>query len=267
MPYVNTNGIQISYDRSGHGEPVLLIMGSAAAGHVWTVNQTPALNAAGYETITFDNRGAGNSDAPDGKYSLADLVADTRGLIEALDLAPCRVVGASMGAMVAQQLALESPELVRSAVLIATRSRSDAVRRAWSAADRTLLESGVELPPRYAALRSVVEMLSPRTLNDDAKTAMWLEIFELSGGSSEKSDGQTWVNTDEDRRESLREIEVPCRVIAFTDDLITPPHLAAEVADAIPDCDYVEVPDCGHMGYLESPETVNSAIIEFLDKH
>ena len=49
----------------------------------------------------------------------------------------------------------------------------------------------------------------------------------------------------------LGEVPVPCRVIAFSDDLIAPPHLGAEVADAIPDCDLVEIPSCGHLGYLE----------------
>ena len=47
----------------------------------------------------------------------------------------------------------------------------------------------------------------------------------------------------------------------------SPPHLCAEVAEAIPDCDYVEIGSCGHLGYLERPDEVNSAIIEFLDKN
>ncbi|MER7000252.1 alpha/beta hydrolase [Streptomyces sp. NPDC000410] len=267
MPYVKSNGIRLAYERSGQGEPVLLIMGSSAGGHVWTMHQTPALNNAGYETITFDNRGVAGSDAPPGKYSLADMVADTKGLIEALDLGPCRIVGASMGAMIAQELAITAPHLVRCAVLIATRSRADAVRKAQWAADHALLESGIQLPASYAAIKSVLEMLSPKTLNDDSAAATWLEIFELSGGSSEKSNGQSWVDTCEDRREALRGISAPCRVVAFTDDLITPPHLAAEVAEAIPDCDFVEIPDCGHLGHLERPDEVNSAVIEFLAKY
>ncbi|GAA4897110.1 alpha/beta fold hydrolase [Streptomyces coeruleoprunus] len=266
MPFVNSNGIRLSYERTGEGDPVLLIMGSGATGSVWTVHQTPALHRAGYETVTFDNRGAGASDAPPGRYALADVVADTIGLIEALGIGPCRVVGASLGAMIAEEVAVAAPHLVRSAVLIATRARGDAVRRAQVEAEQALLESGVRLPPRYAATRSVLEMLSPRTLNDDGAAGMWLEIYELSGGGA-TTGGQAWIDTCEDRRDRLRRIEVPCRVVAFTDDLITPPHLAAEVADLIPDCDLVEIPDCGHLGHLERPEEVNTAIVEFLDKH
>ena len=84
MPYVSTNGIRLSYERSGSGEPVLMIMGQAAGGNVWRMNQVPALTQAGYEAITFDNRGVPPSDVPPGDYSLDDLVADTTGLIEAL---------------------------------------------------------------------------------------------------------------------------------------------------------------------------------------
>lgn len=64
MPQVSTNGIRLSYQRSGQGEPVLFIMGSGAAGRVWTMHQTPAVIQAGYQAVVFDNRGIGGSDAP-----------------------------------------------------------------------------------------------------------------------------------------------------------------------------------------------------------
>ncbi|MFJ3927484.1 alpha/beta fold hydrolase [Streptomyces sp. NPDC090022] len=264
MPFVSANGIRLSYQRSGRGEPVLLIMGSGAAGRVWTMHQTPALHQAGYETIVFDNRGIAPSSAPPGDYSLADMTADTLGLIEALDIGPCRIVGTSMGAMIAQELALARPDLVRCAVLMATRARSDATRRMLLAADRELRNAGITLPPKYAAVRTVLEMLSPTTLNDESAASGWLEIFELTSGQS--ASGQDSVDTVGDRREALRGLTVPCRAIAFSDDLICPPHLVAEVADAIPDCDYVEIPGCGHLGNLENPDAVNTAVIEFLGK-
>ncbi|MEY9850029.1 alpha/beta fold hydrolase [Streptacidiphilus sp. MAP5-3] len=267
MPQVSTNGIRLSYQRSGKGEPVLFIMGSGAAGHVWTVHQTPAVIGAGYEAVVFDNRGIGGSDAPAGKYSLADMVADTRGLIEALELGPCRIVGYSMGAMIAQELAIEAPQLVRSAILMATTARADAMRRAMQESEQLMRESGIRLPPRYEAVRTVLEMLSPASLNDDATICSWLEILELTGSGSNTADGQAWVSLSGDRREALRAVTAPCRAIAFADDLICPPHLVSEVADAIPCCDFVEIPDAGHLGHLERPETVNAAITEFFDKY
>ncbi|MEV6868611.1 alpha/beta hydrolase [Streptosporangium subroseum] len=267
MPYVFTNGIRLSYERWGRGERVLLIMGSSAGGRAWTLHQTPALVQAGYQAVTFDNRGISPSDVPPGRYSLSDMVADTKGLIESLAAAPCRIVGVSLGAMIAQELAIRWPELVRCAVLIATKSRTDAARQAHSAAFQAVAESGVTLPPRFEAAMSAFQMLSPKSLNDDQTASLWLETFELFSNDKKTSTGQLWADEMPDRREALRGVTAPCRVIAFSDDLVTPPHLGAEVAEAIPDCDYVEIESCGHYGYLERPAEVNSAILEFLAKN
>ncbi|GAA4534957.1 alpha/beta fold hydrolase [Amycolatopsis samaneae] len=266
LDFVTANGIRLAYERSAGDEPVLLIAGSGSAGHFWTLHQTPALHAAGYAPIVFDNRGIPPSDAPPGKYALTDLVADTKGLIEALDLAPCRIVGTSLGAMIAQELVIDHPELVRCAVLIATRARADAARLALAEAEIALVESGVRLPAAYDAATKVFQMFSPSTLDDDNAVASWLDVFELSGPETAAT-GQTWADLAGDRRAALRRVTAPCRVVTFTDDLITPPHLGAEVAEAIPRCDLVEIPGCGHLGCLERPDAVNAAITEFLDNN
>lgn len=266
MPYASTNGIRLAYERAGRGERVLLIMGQAAGGNVWTTHQVPALNQAGYEAITFENRGIPPSDVPPGDYSLADLVADTAGLIEALDAGPCRLVGTSLGAIIAGELAASRPDLITCCVLMAMRARADATRRALFTGERALARGGIRLPPAYDASNSVLQMFSPATLNDDAAVSMWLDLFEMSAGRREAASGQGGIDLIADRRDRLREITVPCRVIAFSDDLMCPPHLCAEAADVIPDCDFVEIGSCGHLGYLERPDEVNSAIIEFLDK-
>ena len=264
MSYLSSNGIRLWYQQAGQGEPVLLIMGSGAAGHVWTMYQAPALQKAGYRTVIFNNRGIAPSDAPAGRYSFADVVQDTRGLIEALDLGPCRIVGTSLGAMIAQELAITAPHLVRSAVLMATRARPDDFRRALALAERKLLEQGVKLPPEVDAVHSALQMLSPRTLNG-AAARTWLDLFQRGSGA-DASTGQSWIDTDLDQRPRLRGIAAPCRLIAFEHDVITPPHLVAEVADAIPNSDLVQIPDCGHLGHLEQPDLVNEAIIEYFDK-
>jgi pimeloyl-ACP methyl ester carboxylesterase len=267
MPYVFTNGIRLAFERSGRGERVLLIMGSSASGRVWNLHQTPALTGAGYQAITFDNRGVPPSDVPPGRYSLEDMVADTKGLIEGIDAAPCRIVGVSLGAVIAQELAIRWPELVRCAVLISTKARSDPARIAHSRAYRALAESGVKLPPDFETNVVAFQMLSPATLNDEGASALWLETIRQSAGEPDTAVGQNWVDVTEDRREALRGVSAPCRVIAFSDDLVTPPHLGAEVAEAIPDCDFIEVGSAGHFGYLERPAEVNSAILEFLAKN
>jgi pimeloyl-ACP methyl ester carboxylesterase len=267
MPYVSTNGVRLAYERTGRGERVLLIMGQAAGGNVWSMYQVPALKSAGYEVITFDNRGVPPSDVPPGGYSLADLVADAAGLIEALDAGPCRLVGTSLGGLIAAELAVSRPDLVSCCVLMAVRARADAARRAISAGERALAAGGIRLPAAYEASLAVLQMFSPATLNDDAAISVWLDIYEMSAARRAAASGQAAIDLDSDRRERLRAVSVPCRVIAFSDDLMCPPHLCAEVAEAISGCDYVEIASCGHLGYLERPEEVNSAILEFLSKY
>jgi pimeloyl-ACP methyl ester carboxylesterase len=267
MHYVSVNGIRLAYERTGKGKRVLLIMGQAAGGNVWSMYQVPALTEAGYEAITFDNRGVPPSDVPPGDYSLADLVADTEGLIEALDAGPCRLVGTSLGGFVATELAAKRPDLVTCCVVIALRARADVFRRALSAGESTLVRKAVKLPPPYEAPISALQMFSPATLNDEATISTWLDIYEMSVARREAASGQDAIDLVSDRRDALRAVPVPCRVIAFSDDLMSPPHLCVEVAEAIPDCDYVEIGSCGHLGYLERPNEVNSAMIEFLDKY
>ena len=269
MPHVFTNGIRLAFERYGRGERVLFIMGSSAGGRVWTLHQTPAVVDAGYQAVTFDNRGIPPSDVPPGRYSLEDMVADTKGLIEAIGAGPCRIVGTSLGALIAQELAIRWPALVRCAVLMSTKARSDPARRAHGEAYRALADSGVVLPPAFRASVTAFEMLSPATLNDPRASAGWLDTLRHAAATTPAgyAAGQDWVDVVEDRRPALRGVTAPCRVIAFADDLITPPHLGAEVAEAIPDCDLIEVADAGHFGYLERPAEVNSAILEFLAKH
>jgi pimeloyl-ACP methyl ester carboxylesterase len=267
MPFVSTNGIRLSYERDGNGAPVLMIMGQAAGGNVWRMDQAPALTRTGYEVVTFDNRGVPPSDVPPGDYSLADLVADTAGLIEALDIGPCRLVATSLGGLVATELAIVRPDLVTCCVLMAMRARSDAFRRALSAGEDALLREGITLPAGYDAPISVLQMFSPATRNNETTVPGWLDIYEISRRRRAAASGQAAIDLLSDRRDALRKVPVPCRVIAFSDDLMCPPHLVAEVAEAIPDCDYVEIGSCGHVGYLECPNEVNAAIIEFLDKN
>nr|WP_329618492.1 alpha/beta hydrolase [Streptomyces sp. S465] len=132
--------------------------------------------------ITFDNRGIPPTSECPGGFALQDMVDDAAGLIEHLGVGPCRIVGTSLGAFVAQELALSRPDLVRQAVLMATRGRTDALRAAITRAEIDLYDAGVGLPVRYAAVMRALKSLSPRTLDDDAAMADWLDQFELSAG-------------------------------------------------------------------------------------
>src|SRR6185436_10059123 len=126
--------VNLAYDDRGHGEPVLFIAGQGGVGQTWQIHQVPAFRADGYRVITFDNRGVGATANSDG-FTTATMVADTAELIDRLDVAPVKLVAASMGSYIAQELMLARPELVSQAALMATRGRHDRARELFRAAE------------------------------------------------------------------------------------------------------------------------------------
>jgi pimeloyl-ACP methyl ester carboxylesterase len=263
MPKAVVNGINLNYDDYGSGDPVVLVTGSGATGKMWTPHQVPALTAAGFRVITVDNRGMPPSDpCPDG-FTIDDMVADTVGLIKLLGIGPCRIVGYSLGAIIVQELLLAYPDLITQAVLSATRGRTTAMHAAMSAAESDLAESGIVLPPRYAAAVHASQFLSPTTQNDESQIRSWLDVFEISLAPVSVNRSQHGLELFASRLEEYRKIRSECLVIGFQDDLIAQPHFCREVADSIPGCRYEEIAGCGHYGYLEQPEAINSLIIDY----
>ncbi|MEO3758569.1 alpha/beta hydrolase [Mycobacterium sp. B14F4] len=255
--------MNLAYDDRGSGPAVLFIAGRGGAGRTWHLHQVPALQRAGYRCITFDNRGIGATEKATG-FTAETMVADTAALIEKLDAAPVRLVGVSMGSYIAQELMLAHPELVDRAVLMATRGRADRAREFFRNAEWELAESRVRLPPNYDAKVRLLESFSPKTLNDDAKVRDWIDMFTM--WPTRMTPGmhtQIGIGPQVNRLPAYRSITVPTLVIGFSHDVVLPPHLSREVADAIPTGRYLEVPDAGHLGFIEQPETVNKAVLEF----
>jgi pimeloyl-ACP methyl ester carboxylesterase len=192
------------------------------------------------------------------------MVADTAELIEKLDAAPARIVGVSMGSFIAQELMLARPELVHSAVLLATRGRHDRARNFFREAERDLDQSGVQLPPTFDAKVRMLESFSPKTLNNDVSARDWSEMFTM--WPTKPTPGlrtQLDVGPDGNRLPAYAAIRTPVLVVGFADDVVLPPHLGQEVAKAIPNARYLEIPDTGHLGFIEKPQEVNAAILNF----
>lgn len=257
--------INLAYDDRGTGEPVVFISGHGGAGRTWLPHQVPAFLAAGYRCITFDNRGIGATENAEG-FTTQTMVADTSALIESLGAAPARIVGMSMGSYIAQELMAARPDLVTAAVLMATRGRMDRARQFFHESEAELYESGVELPPAYEAKIRLLESFSRKTINDDKAVEDWIAMF--STWPTKLTPGvrcQLNVTPMTNRLPAYRSIVAPVLVIGFSDDLVTPPHLAREVADALPNGRYLQIPDAGHLGFFERPEAVNAAILKFFD--
>ena len=255
--------MNLAYDDRGSGYPVLFISGRGGAGRTWHIYQVPAFLAAGYRAITFDNRGIGATEQADG-FGVEQMVADTAALIEKLGAAPARIVAVSMGSFIAQELMLARPELVHSAVLMATRGRHDRTRDFFRAAERELAESGIVLPPSYDAKVRLLESFSRKTLNDDAAVRDWIDVFTMWPTKSTPGlRAQTDIGPRDNRLPAYRSITAPVLVIGFGDDVVLPPHMSREVAEALPNGRYLEIPYAGHLGFIEKPQVVNVAALDF----
>jgi pimeloyl-ACP methyl ester carboxylesterase len=255
--------VNLAFDDRGSGEPVLFIAGRGGAGRTWHLHQVPAFLKAGYRAITFDNRGIGATENATG-FTTEQMVGDTAALIEKLDLAPVRIVGVSMGSFIAQELMLARPALVSAAVLMATRGREDRTRDFFRTAELALRASGVKIPPAYDAKIRMLESFSPATLNDDNAVRDWIDMFTMwptrvTPGLRDQID----IAPRENRLPAYRAIVTPALVMGFADDLVLPPHLGREVADAMPQGRYLEIPNTGHLGFIERPDAVNAAALEF----
>jgi 3-oxoadipate enol-lactonase len=120
MPYVENDGARLYWREEGSGPPVLLIMGLSFTHDMW-YRLIPAL-APDYRAIVFDNRGMGRSSVPRGPYTMRRMAGDARAVLDAAGVRSAHVIGASMGGMIAQELALRHRERVRSLMLACTTS-------------------------------------------------------------------------------------------------------------------------------------------------
>lgn len=116
MSFAQVNDICMYYEVHGEGDALMLISGTGGTCDSWRYFQVPAFSQE-YQVVIFDHRGVGQSDKPDEPYATRGFAADAVGLLEALGIERAHVMGHSMGGRVAQWMALDNPERVRTLVL------------------------------------------------------------------------------------------------------------------------------------------------------
>lgn len=116
MPTIQVNDINLYYEIFGEGEPLLLIHGLGSSSRDWEMQVD--VFAQNYQVITFDVRGHGKSSKPPGPYSISLFTEDTAKLLQKLRVNPAHILGISLGGMIAFQLGVSCPELVRSLIIV-----------------------------------------------------------------------------------------------------------------------------------------------------
>jgi len=267
MPVIDLGAVAISYDIAGEGDPVVLICGCGAPAVSMQIGIGPALVEAGYQAITFDNRGVAPSSAPPGPYSIDEMVGDTLGLIDHLGFSSVRVAGHSMGGWIAETLAARHPERVRAAVLMGSCNAGTAWEKAITTVERDLARLDAPLPRLFYATETL-RYLSNEELMNDAIVEGWLaligdlEPWPNPGRLGQYEAALAWSNDDE-RTKRWPSLSVPCLVLAFEHDIDSPPARAREAAGMIPGAEFVEIIGASHLGIFTHAPDVAAAIIDF----
>ena len=261
MATVQTNGIEMYYERSGAGEKVLLVHGLFFGAEYWRP-QRAALDAD-FDVTAPDLRGQHNSEAPDdqGSYDLWNQAEDVHGLITALDLAPVHYVGLSMGGMIGMRLYTKHPEVFKSLTLIDTTARpEDDFKIQQYGAFRHMARTG-----QFDALRPV----APVSFFNDAyiqsrptDVEHWLD--QVEAGVDGFMHAFEAVDSRDDIRDRIGVINVPTLVIHGTEDIAIEPEKGKELADLIPGAKLEMIEGAAHQSNVDSADEVSRLLKEWL---
>ncbi len=273
MPNIAANGIKIEYDEFGdrNAPPVLLIMGLGAQMILWRDEFCKDLASRGFRVIRFDNRDVGKSTwfdhlgVPDllavvnaammrqpstgAPYFVRDMAADAAGLLDALGIESAHIVGASMGGMIAQNLAIDFPKKVRSLTSIMSTTGDPELPQPKAEALNVLLS------PQPTTRDEAIErgVLVFRTIGSPGFEFDEPEIRKLATLSWERGANPSGVIrqlvailASGSRKEALASVRVPALVIHGKEDPLVPVEAGMETAKAIPDAKLLLIDGMGH---------------------
>jgi pimeloyl-ACP methyl ester carboxylesterase len=267
VPSVTVNGVRLFYEETGRPDapPLVLIMGWGGDHTAWAL-QAPAF-AADYRVIALDNRGAGQSAVPDGPYTIPGMAEDVSGLMKALGLARAHICGASMGGMIAQELALRHPDRLLTLQLHCTAAGIDAY-------GHFLIDTLLAVKARgdhEENVRAVMPwILCRKTMTERPDfIRFWIDRaltypypIGLEGLSR-----QADAIRSHDTVARLGEIRVPTLITTGTEDILVPPSSSRELHAHIPGSELLAIPDAGHLHFIEQASLFNETCLGFLQKH
>jgi pimeloyl-ACP methyl ester carboxylesterase len=282
---VRANGIEIWCEDFGspRDPALLLVMGATAQGILWPDDFCAGLAAAGRHVIRYDNRDTGQStcfDFAKSPYTLGDMARDAVGLLDALGIERAHVVGASMGGMIAQTLAIEHRDRLHTLTSIMSsplgRSGMEGILNPAGAtlpgpAPRVLeaMQASAANPPRTPAERIEAAVRLWRALagsgepfDEAAVRAREARVLSRAKNPDAAQNHSLAINASPDRTEALRAVRIPALVIHGSEDAILPLAHGRATADAIPGAKLLVIQGMGHDIQPRAAKRVLQAIVE-----
>lgn len=264
MPLIDLKSVRLNYRLEGDGnETIVLVNGLADDLDSWTL-QTPALVAAGYRVLSFDNRGIGASDKPIGPYSTATMADDTKQLVDALSITNFHLVGVSMGGMIAQRYAIRYGEDLASLVLGCTYAAPGPFcSRLFSLWQDLAPVTGLGAVMRDVLLWAFTPAFF---VEHEAEAAEFEEALRFINQPVPAYLAQLAAIQTHDTRESLSSVTVPTLVLAGQQDLLIPVSLQRELHSLLDGAEWAVSPG-GHAFMWEQPAEFNQAVLGFVRAH
>jgi 3-oxoadipate enol-lactonase len=253
MPIASIGEIELDYERSGSGPPLLLIMGMSGTALHWGKPFLGALRRD-FEVIVYDHRGVGASSRLDGAITIVQMAEDAVGLLDALEIGSAHVVGISMGGMIAQELALAHPERIRTLTLGCTYCGGEGSSFLSPELSKRLIEAR-RSGDRERALRTAWEAnVSAAMVDDRDAYADYLAIGQRRRVALSVIEAQTQAIRAHDTTGRLSRLTMPTLVIHGSADEILPVQNGRMVASHIPGSHLEIFEDVGHLFFWERPE-------------
>lgn len=262
MPHVTSDGVSIHYEIEGQGSPVLLLAGLAGVGASWG----PQLNlfAKHHQVIVPDHRGTGASEHTARDMTITQHARDMAQVIEAVGCGPVHVVGYSTGGAIAQLLAINYRELLRSATIISSIARADAFyRRQFDMRRRMLTDSGL----RACTEANALFLFDPKFIREHPdQVQAWVNVASAGRFEPEISFARIDMIVGHDAFNDLPSITTPTLVLVGERDFCAPQYFSAELAERIPRARFA-ILDGGHFIFLEKPVLLHDTVEAFIAKH
>jgi pimeloyl-ACP methyl ester carboxylesterase len=259
MPYTTNEGARIYWEEHGSGPPILLIMGLSFSHEMW-YRVLPYLMAS-YRVILHDNRGVGRSDTPPGPYPIKQMARDAAAVISAAGVEKTHVIGASMGGMIAQELALMYPERVQSLLLGCTSHGGILARWPKFIRPRGPVRLS-ELNRRERELALIPLLYAESTplerIHEDLDVHCSCAVTSR-GFLNQFAGILLWTSY---RR--LPRIRVPTLVVHGDEDRLVRPANGKVVASRIPGAKFRLIPKAGHILMTDQPEICQRLLLDFL---
>jgi 3-oxoadipate enol-lactonase len=254
MALVRVGETELDVERSGSGPPLLLIMGMSGTSLHWGEPFLERLRED-FDVIAYDHRGVGASARlSDGQVTIARMAEDAAGLLEALEIDSAHVLGISMGGMIAQELALAHPDLVRTLTLGCTYCGGEGSALAAPEVIQRLSE-GMMSGDRERAIRVGWEInVSEEVAGRPDAWEAFLAIAHRRAVAVPVILAQMQAVAGHDTRSRLGELKAPTLVIHGTADQMLPVANGRMIASLVPDARLEILDGVGHLFFWELPE-------------